>query len=113
MLGDDEAVAVAVTLAAASDAEDPAEPSPAARALVRLNRVLPSGLRERVNALVAGTSVVADRRPSVQPEPEVALTLAAELAERFSPPDGFDVVEYVMQGLAFGAWTHRTEVWKR
>jgi predicted DNA-binding transcriptional regulator YafY len=166
MLGDDEAVAVAVALAAAGDTEDPAEPSPAARALVKLNRVLPSALRERVNALVAGTSVVADRRPSVQPEPEVALTLAAavrarrrvrldhrglardvdpyglvvhrrrwylvghdhlrgevrtyrvdrveragELPQRFSPPDGFDVVKHVMQGLTFGAWTHRTEVW--
>jgi predicted DNA-binding transcriptional regulator YafY len=166
MLADDEAVAVAVALAAAGDAEDPAEPSPAARALVKLNRVLPSALRERVNALVAGTSVVADRRPSVQPEPEVALTLAAavrarrrvrldhrglarevdpyglvvhsrrwylvghdhlrgevrtyrvdrveraaELPQRFSPPGGFDVVQHVMQGLTFGAWTHRTEVW--
>jgi predicted DNA-binding transcriptional regulator YafY len=164
MLGDDEAVSVAVALATAGDAEHPAEPSPAARALVKLNRVLPSALRERVNALVAGTSVVADRRPSVQPEPEVALTLAAavrarrqvrldyrglarevdpyglvvhgrrwylaghdhlrgevrtyrvdrvdraaELPQRFIPPDGFDVVEHVMQGLT--AWSHRTEVW--
>ncbi|TCM49421.1 putative DNA-binding transcriptional regulator YafY [Kribbella sp. VKM Ac-2568] len=171
MLGDDEAVAVAVALAAVGDAEDVTEPSPTARALVKLNRVLPTALRERVNALISGTSVVADRRPSAQPEPEVALTLAAavrarhrmriehrsysgepvvrdvdphglvvhgkrwylvghdhlrqevrtfrvdrigratELATRFTPPDGFDVVAHVMHGLTFGAWSHRTEIW--
>ncbi len=76
MLADDEAVAVAAALAAAGEREGPGEPSPTARALVKLNRVLPGPLRERVNALVDATAVGHTRTP-LTPDPDVALTLAA------------------------------------
>jgi len=82
MLGDDEAVAVAVALTAAGEREDPGQPSATDRALVKLSRVLPAALRERVNALLAATAVVADRRVAVTPEPDLALTLAAAVRAR-------------------------------
>lgn len=80
MLADEEAVAVAVALATASERRDAGEPSPADRTLVKLNRLLPVALRERVNALVAATSITA--AGSLTPEPELALTLAAAVGSR-------------------------------
>ncbi|NRQ37884.1 WYL domain-containing protein [Nonomuraea sp. NN258] len=79
MLGDEEAVAVALALAAASAGRTSAgEPSPADRALVKLDRLLPSALRERVATLAAATSVSAgEQAGAAAPDPEVALTLAA------------------------------------
>ncbi|HEX6417673.1 MAG TPA: YafY family protein [Acidimicrobiales bacterium] len=94
MLGDDEAVATAVALAAAGEREDTpegeaagvragvGEPSPTDRALVKLVRVLPAPLRHRVDALVATTGRVADRPAVTVPDPEVALTLAAAVRSR-------------------------------
>jgi predicted DNA-binding transcriptional regulator YafY len=82
MLGEDEAVAVAVALAAAGEREDPGEPSATDRALVKLNRVLPPALSERVNALLAATTVVADGRAGTPLEPELVLTLAAAVRAR-------------------------------
>ena len=83
MLADDEAVAVAVALAAASDRTDPSEPSPTDRALVKLTRVLPRTLRERVNALLTATAVVAAGRDvPATPEPELTLTLASAVRAR-------------------------------
>jgi predicted DNA-binding transcriptional regulator YafY len=81
MLGDDEAVAVAVALTAAGEREDASGPSPTDRALVKLNRVLPAPLRERVNALVSSTGVLGQGRPAAVPDPEVALTLAAAVRD--------------------------------
>ncbi|WP_067891352.1 helix-turn-helix transcriptional regulator [Actinomadura chibensis] len=79
MLGDDEAVAVAVALATGGRREQPGEPDPADRALVKLNRVLPAPLRRRVTALTAATAATAGP-PS--PEPHLALTLAAAVHAR-------------------------------
>ena len=80
MLSDDEAVAVAVALASAGEREEAGEPSPTQRALLKLNRVLPAALRERVGALDATTSVVGRRHPA--PDPEPTLTLAAATRNR-------------------------------
>jgi predicted DNA-binding transcriptional regulator YafY len=82
MLSDDEAVAVAVALAAAGEREELGEPSSTDRALIKLNRMLPPALRARVNALASATAVVADRRFAATPEPELALTLAAAVRAR-------------------------------
>jgi len=82
MLADDEAVAVAVALTAAAERDEVGEPSATARALVKLTRVLPAPLRERVNALVATTGRLAERRPAAELAPEVALTLAAAVRAR-------------------------------
>jgi predicted DNA-binding transcriptional regulator YafY len=77
MLADDEAVAVAVALTAAAEHDEVGEPSPTARALVKLTRVLPAPLRERVNGLVDATGRLADGRTAADLPAEVALTLAA------------------------------------
>lgn len=82
MLGDDEAVATAVALAAAAERDGVGEPSAADRALVKLTRVLPAPLRHRVNALVSATERLADRPAVRVPDPEVALTLAAAVRSR-------------------------------
>ncbi|MGN9844389.1 helix-turn-helix transcriptional regulator [Nonomuraea sp. H19] len=80
MLSDEEAVAVAVALAAASERETAGAPSPSDRALVKLNRLLPTALRERVKALGAATSVTGSE--PLTPEPDLALTLAASVQAR-------------------------------
>jgi predicted DNA-binding transcriptional regulator YafY len=82
MLGDDEAVATAVALAAAGERDGVGEPSAADRALVKLTRVLPAPLRHRVNALVSITERLAHRPAVPVPDPEVALTLAAAVRSR-------------------------------
>lgn len=82
MLGDDEAVAVAVALAAAGDRDSATEPSPTDRALIKLNRVLPAALRQRVDVLATATAVLPDTRLPITPEPELVLTLAAAVRAR-------------------------------
>jgi predicted DNA-binding transcriptional regulator YafY len=82
MLADDEAVAVAVALTAAAERDEVGEPTSTARALVKLTRVLPAALRERVNALVDTTGRLADGRPAADLVAEVALTLAAAARAR-------------------------------
>ncbi|MFG1946190.1 helix-turn-helix transcriptional regulator [Nonomuraea sp. NPDC048826] len=79
MLADDEAVAVAVALATGKQRDPAGEPGPADRALVKLNRVLPTPLRRRVTALIAATSATAG---PLTPEPHLALTLAAAVHAR-------------------------------
>lgn len=78
MLADEEAVAVAVALAIGKH-EQAGEPSPTDRALVKLNRILPAQLRQRVTALVAATSATAGE---VTPESHLVLTLAAAVHSR-------------------------------
>ncbi|WP_405144221.1 WYL domain-containing protein [Sphaerisporangium sp. NBC_01403] len=80
MLANEEAVAVAVALAAAGERADAGEPTATDRALVKLTRVLPVALRERVKALVAATSMTATG--ALTPEPELALTLGAAVRAR-------------------------------
>ncbi|GAA2396158.1 helix-turn-helix transcriptional regulator [Nonomuraea africana] len=80
MLANEEAVAVVVALATASRRENVGEPTPTDRALIKLNRVLPVALRERVQRLAAATSV--SSASPLAPEPELALTLAAAVHAR-------------------------------
>ncbi|TMR06940.1 WYL domain-containing protein [Actinomadura soli] len=75
MLGDDEAVAVAIALAAAGEREKTGEPSATDRALLKLNRLLPGALRERVMMLLATTGATA--AGALTPDPDLALILAA------------------------------------
>ncbi|PSL02081.1 putative DNA-binding transcriptional regulator YafY [Haloactinopolyspora alba] len=82
MLSDDEAVSAAVALAAASRAAAADVPSPTDQALVKLNRVLPMRLRQRVNAMLEVTDVLPDGRASVTPDPEVTLTLGTAVRQR-------------------------------
>ncbi len=82
MLADDEAVAVALALAMAGTGTAAGAPSAADRALVKLNRLLPAGLRQRVAAVSDATAVVPDQRDRVEPDPEVALALADALRSR-------------------------------
>ncbi|MGW5410882.1 helix-turn-helix transcriptional regulator [Actinomadura geliboluensis] len=79
LLADDEAVAVAVALATGKQHEQVGEPGPTDRALVKLNRVLPTPLRRRVAALIAATSATTG---PLTPEPHLALTLAAAVHAR-------------------------------
>lgn len=78
MLADDEAVAVAVALATGKQ-EQAGEPGPTDRALVKLNRVLPAPLRQRVTVLIAATSATTG---PLTPEPHLVLTLAAAVHSR-------------------------------
>ncbi|WP_283132722.1 helix-turn-helix transcriptional regulator [Rhizohabitans arisaemae] len=78
MLADEEAVAVVVALAAAGDRQEGGEPSPTDRALVKLNRVLPTTLRERVKALASATSTTFTGARIPEPEPAMALAAAVQ-----------------------------------
>lgn len=80
MLADEEAVAVAAALAVAGEGAGAGEPSPADRALIKLNRVLPAALRQRVDTLAAATSVTGPA--ALTPDPELALTLATAVRAR-------------------------------
>ena len=74
LLDDDEAVAIAVGLRTAAGASVTGIEETAIRALVKLEQVLPSHLRRRVNALQSVTSTLPASGPTVDP---VALTTIA------------------------------------
>lgn len=82
MLADDEAVAVALALAVAGDGTAAGVPSATDRALVKLTRLLPADLRERVTAMSTTTAVLPERWKRADPDPEIALTLADALRLR-------------------------------
>ena len=74
LLDDDEAVAIAVGLRTAAGASVTGIEETSIRALVKLEQVLPSHLRRRVNALQSATATLAASGPTVDP---VALTTIA------------------------------------
>ncbi len=74
LLDDDEAVAIAVGLRTAAGASVTGIEETSIRALVKLEQVLPSHLRRRVNALQSVTSTLPATGPRVDPE---ALTTIA------------------------------------
>jgi predicted DNA-binding transcriptional regulator YafY len=74
LLDDDEAVAIAVGLRTAAGASVTGIQETSVRALVKLEQVLPSHLRRRVNALQSATATLAATGPTVDPE---ALTVIA------------------------------------
>src|SRR6202171_4534977 len=75
LLDDDEAVAVAVALGSSAGGGLAGTEETSVRALVKLEQVLPSRLRRRVNALQAYTVPVAMSGPTV--EPHLLSTIAA------------------------------------
>lgn len=74
LLDDDEAVAIAVGLRTAAGASVTGIEETAIRALVKLEQVLPSHLRRRVNALQSATATLPATGPTVDPS---ALTTIA------------------------------------
>jgi predicted DNA-binding transcriptional regulator YafY len=68
LLDDDEAVAIAVGLSGAASASVAGIEETSVRALVKLEQVLPSHLRRRVNALRSATATLAARGPTVDAE---------------------------------------------
>jgi predicted DNA-binding transcriptional regulator YafY len=98
---DDEAVAVAIGLRAASASAIERVAESSARALAKLEQVLPSRLRRRVHTLVATTTHVAhdagipDPDPVVDPDALTAIAAAVRDREwlRFESDDGAHLVE--------------------
>ena len=68
LLDDDEAVAIAVGLRSAAGASVTGIEETSVRALVKLEQVLPSHLRRRVNALQSVTATLAASGPTIDPE---------------------------------------------
>jgi predicted DNA-binding transcriptional regulator YafY len=82
LLDDDEAVAIAVGLRTAAGASITGIEETSVRALVKLEQVLPSALRRRVNALQSVTSVLPATGPTVDPEVLTAVAGACRDRER-------------------------------
>ena len=83
LLDDDEAVAIAVGLRTAARASVTGIEETSVRALVKLEQVLPSHLRRRVNALQTATvTLAASRGPTVDPEALTAIAGACRDRER-------------------------------
>src|SRR5215207_2420182 len=80
LLDDDEAVAIAVGLRTAAGASVTGIEETAIRALVKLEQVLPSHLRRRVNALQSVTSTLPASGPRV--DPAVLTTIAGACRDR-------------------------------
>jgi predicted DNA-binding transcriptional regulator YafY len=82
LLDDDEAVAIAVGLRTAAGASVTGIEETAIRALVKLEQVLPSHLRRRVNALQSATSTLPASGPTVDPAALTAIAGACRDRER-------------------------------
>jgi predicted DNA-binding transcriptional regulator YafY len=80
LLDDDEAVAIAVGLRTAAGASVTGIEETAIRALVKLEQVLPTHLRRRVNALQSVTSTLPATGPRV--DPEALTTIAGACRDR-------------------------------
>jgi predicted DNA-binding transcriptional regulator YafY len=82
LLDDDEAVAIAVGLRTAARASVTGIEETSVRALLKLEQVLPSHLRRRVNALQTATVTLAASGPTVDPETLTAIAGASRDRER-------------------------------
>ncbi|MCT9933044.1 YafY family transcriptional regulator [Planotetraspora sp. A-T 1434] len=82
LLDDEEAVAVAVGLRTAAGGTVAGIEETSVRALVKLEQVLPSRLRHRVNAVQAYTEPVPADRPGPKVDPAVLTALAAACRDR-------------------------------
>ena len=82
LLDDDEAVAIAVGLRTAAGASVTGIEETAIRALVKLEQVLPSHLRRRVNALGSATATLPASGPTIDPETLTAIAGACRDRER-------------------------------
>ena len=99
LLDDDEAVAVAVGLRTAPDSSVARIEEAALRALIKLEQVLPSRLRYRVNTMHTATVRVGGSGPAVSPDTLMAIADACRRHERlrfdYSSPRGGDTVRTV------------------
>jgi predicted DNA-binding transcriptional regulator YafY len=86
LLDDDEAVAIAVGLRTAARASVTGIEETSVRALVKLEQVLPSALRRRVNALGAATATLPAGGPTIDPELLTAIAGACRDRERLRFP---------------------------
>jgi predicted DNA-binding transcriptional regulator YafY len=117
LLDDDEAVAVALGLRAASASAIERVASSSAQALAKLEQVLPSRLRRRVNALTRATTHVADdagipdRDPSVDPDALSAIAAAIRDTEwlRFdeTAPAADEQIERLVEPYRLVTWERR------
>lgn len=82
LLDDEEAVAIAVGLSTAVGASVTGIEETSVRALVKLEQVLPSRLRRRVNALQSATATMPATGPTVDPETLTAIAGACRDNER-------------------------------
>jgi predicted DNA-binding transcriptional regulator YafY len=82
LLDDDEAVAVAVGLRTAAGGSVTGIEETSVRALVKLEQVLPSRLRHRVDAVHAATVTVAGTGPTVDPDVLTTIAGAIRASER-------------------------------
>jgi predicted DNA-binding transcriptional regulator YafY len=99
LLDDDEAVAVAVGLRTATRATVTGIDEAAMRAMVKLEQVLPSRLRHRVNALQTAVVTVPSTGPTIAPEVLTVIAAACRDTQRlrfdYRTRDGDDAVRTV------------------
>lgn len=107
LLDDDEAVAVAVGLrVGATQGAVTGIEEAALRALAKLEQVLPSPLRRRVNSLRAYLVPLPHAGPSVDATTLTAIAAASRDHERLR----FDYIGHVAAGLATATWQCRARV---
>ncbi|WP_318306998.1 helix-turn-helix transcriptional regulator [Amycolatopsis solani] len=107
LLDDDEAVAVAVGLRTATGVSGIAETS--VRALAKLEQVLPSRLRHRVQALQAATVAVPGAGPAVDAGVLTAISAAIRASERLR----FDYTSHHREASRRDVEPHRLVSWGR
>ncbi len=107
MLGDDEAIAVALGLIAAGRQGL----SSADGALAKIERVLPDTLRRRVEALETNLAAHDHARRDLRTfRVDRMSRVAAGERSALPPPDGFDPVAHVSRSLARVPWPWQVEV---
>ncbi|MFE2756994.1 helix-turn-helix transcriptional regulator [Actinosynnema sp. NPDC059335] len=111
LLDDEEAVAVAVGLRTAATGTVTGIEETSLRALAKLEQVLPSRLRHRVNALQTFTVPVPHDTPAATVDPDVLTTLAAACRDRERLR--FDYLDHHGHTTTRAAEPHRVVTWGR
>jgi predicted DNA-binding transcriptional regulator YafY len=109
LLDDDEAVAVAVGLRTAAGGAVAGIEETSLRALVKLEQVLPSRLRHRVNALHSAMAAIPGGGPTVDPEVLSAIAAATKDRERLR----FDYQHHDGSSSVRDVEPHRMVSWGR
>ncbi|MEU6076940.1 YafY family protein [Micromonospora sp. NPDC047074] len=109
LLDDDEAVAVAIGLRTATASSVTGIEETALRALGKLERVLPSRLRHRVDTLQRATVRVADAGPGIDPNVLLAISEATARRERLR----FDYTSHQGAGTVRDVEPHTLVNWGR
>jgi predicted DNA-binding transcriptional regulator YafY len=109
LLDDDEAVAVAVGLRTAAGGTVSGIEETSVRALAKLEQVLPSRLRHRVNAMQTATVTIPGAGPSVGTDVLTAIAGAIRASERLR----FDYADHRGSGSRRDVEPHRLVSWGR